>query len=132
MDVADLLEEGTVRVAPEAYTVFKTDRAEPTAFATVQDGTETTVVAEAGTVSEAHVIESEGTWRRLTFDATLPFELVGFLAEVATALAREEIPIFVVSSYSTDHVFVKDHELDRAIRTLEALGCTVDRRMTGN
>jgi hypothetical protein len=130
VDATDHFENGTVTVAPEAYTVYKTDRAEPTAFATVQDDSETTVVAEAGAVSGDHVVESEGGWRRLTFDATLPFDLVGFLAEIATALACEEIPIFVVSSYSTDHVFVKDGDLDRAIRALEALGCTIDRRPT--
>jgi hypothetical protein len=128
VDVADLLHEGTVTVAPETYVVLKTDRVEPRAFATVQDGTETTVVAEAGTVSGDHILESEGGWRRLTFDVTLPFDLVGFLAEIATVLAREEVPIFVVSSYSTDHVFVEDCDLDRATRALEALGCTVDRR----
>jgi hypothetical protein len=125
VNLTDFFETGTVTVAPETYTVMKTERAVPTAFATVRDGRETTVVAEEGTVSEDHVVESTGGWRRLTFDATLPFELVGFLARVATALADEEVPVFVLSSYSTDHVFVRDDDVDRATRALESLGFTV-------
>ncbi|MDT3436086.1 ACT domain-containing protein [Haloarcula sp. 1CSR25-25] len=55
----------------------------------------------------------------------LPFELVGFLATVASALAEVDISVFVISTYSTDHVFVKEDDLDAAVLRLENLGCTV-------
>jgi hypothetical protein len=56
----------------------------------------------------------------------LPFELVGFLAAVATALAEVDVSVFVVSSYATDHVFVREDDLPAAVRRLEELGCEVD------
>ena len=125
MNPSEFLDGGTVIVAPETYAVLTTDRPVDDAFATVQDGTETTVVAVAGQVPEEYVLDAEPGWRRLTFDATLPFELVGFLAAVATALARVDVSIFALSSYSTDHVLVKDTDLERATEALEALGCRV-------
>ncbi|KTG30520.1 ACT domain-containing protein [Haloferax profundi] len=125
MDPTDFFEDGTVTVSEETYTVVKAKQADPDAFATIQDGAETTVVAEEGTVDEANVVESEGGWKRLTFEMVLPFELVGFLAAVAGALADEDISIFALSAYSTDHVLVKEDDVPAATAKLEELGCVV-------
>ncbi|KAB1187347.1 MULTISPECIES: ACT domain-containing protein [Haloferax] len=127
MNPTEFLDGGTVTVSDETYTVYKTEHPESAAFATIQDENETTVVAEAGTVSGENVIESEPGWKRLTFEMVLPFELVGFLAAVATALADEDISIFAISAYSTDHVLVKEEDVPVATKKLEALGCAVER-----
>ncbi|WP_396611498.1 ACT domain-containing protein [Haloferax sp. S1W] len=127
MKPTDFFEGGTVSVSAETYTVYKTTRPDPEAFATIQDETETTVIAEAGSVDESTVIEAEDGWKRLTFEMVLPFELVGFLAAVATVLAEEDISIFALSSYSTDHVLVKETDVAAATRKLEGLGCAVER-----
>ena len=127
MDPSDFLDGGTVTVAEETYTVYRTERPESSAFATIQDETETTVIAEEGTIDESNVLAAEPGWRRLTFEMVLPFELVGFLATVASVLAEEGISIFAVSAYSTDHVLVKDVDVDAATKKLEALGCAVER-----
>lgn len=55
----------------------------------------------------------------------LPFDLVGFLAAVATALAEADVSVFVLSSYSTDHVLVKEDDIDASISKLETFGCNV-------
>jgi hypothetical protein len=47
--------------------------------------------------------------------------LIGFISGISKALADEGIPIFVVSAYSTDHVFVKNEYLDRAVKVLNKL-----------
>jgi len=52
---------------------------------------------------------------------------VGFLARVSGALAEEGISIFVISSYSTDHILVKEKDVLKAIRKLEELGCIVEK-----
>jgi hypothetical protein len=57
----------------------------------------------------------------------LPFSLVGFFALVAGALAEAGVSIFSISAYSTDHVFVKGHDLEKAVKTLEKLGMSVRR-----
>ena len=58
----------------------------------------------------------------------LPFGLVGFMAKVSQALADEKISIFAISAYSTDHVLVKEKDLNKAIKKLENLGCIIERR----
>jgi hypothetical protein len=127
MDPEEFLDGGTVTVPATTYAVCRTEQGDPDAFATVRDETETTVVAEQDSPVAATAQDVERGWRRRTFDLTLPFELVGFLGVVATALADADVSVFVLSAYSTDHVLVKQSDLDAAVQRLEALGCTVER-----
>ena len=55
----------------------------------------------------------------------LPFGLVGFMAKVSQAFADEKISIFAISAYSTDHVLVKEKDLNKAIKKLKNLGCEI-------
>lgn len=123
MDPIDVLQDGTVRVSAETYAVCRTDHNHPTAFATIQDETETTTVIDQDAVGNVDASTVEGGWKRLTFEMDLPFGLVGFLAAVTTALADADVSVFVLSSYSTDHVLVDEDDLDAAVSQLEALGC---------
>lgn len=125
MDPSQFLQDGAVRISDDTYAVCQTEHSHPTAFATVQDDTETTVVVEADEARKIDADEIESDWKRLTFEMDLPFELVGFLARVATELANADVSVFVISSYSTDHVFVKADDLDDAISQLANLGCTI-------
>ncbi|RDZ53188.1 ACT domain-containing protein [Haloferax sp. Atlit-6N] len=126
MDPSDFFEGGTVTVSAATYAVVKAERGDPDAFATIRDENETTVVVEEGRVDEATAVEVERGWKRLTFEMVLPFELVGFLAQVAGALAEEDISIFALSAYSTDHVLVREDNAAAAATKLESLGCTVE------
>jgi len=127
MDPEEFLDGGTATVPATTYAVCRTDRDVPDAFATVSDETETTVVVDQERPVVADADDVERGWKRLTFDMDLPFELVGFLGVVATALAEVDVSVFVLSAYSTDHVLVKQADLDAAVRRLETLGCTVER-----
>jgi len=125
MNPSEFLDGGTVSVSDETYAVCRTDRDHPAAFATVREAGETTVVVEEGDLDEVDASDVEPGWKRLTFEMELPFELVGFLAAVATALAEVDVSVFVLSSYATDHVFVAEQALGAAVERLEALGCVV-------
>nr|WP_254279495.1 ACT domain-containing protein [Halomicroarcula marina] len=127
MDPDEFLADSTVTVSPERYAVVRTDREYPTAFATVRDQNETTVVVPEDNYDAADGEDAERGWRILTFEVVLPFELFGFLARVATALADAEVSVFALSAFSTDHVLVKDDDVDRAVRALAELGCDVKR-----
>ncbi|TKX83492.1 ACT domain-containing protein, partial [Halorubrum sp. SS5] len=119
MDPSEFLDGGAVSVSGETYAVCRTDSDHPGAFATVREAEETTVVVEECEVDAVDADAVEPGWRRLTFEMELPFELVGFLAAVATALAEVDVSVFVVSSYATDHVFVGEEDLSAAARRLE-------------
>ncbi|MEO8215933.1 MAG: ACT domain-containing protein [Acidobacteriota bacterium] len=68
----------------------------------------------------------EGGWRCLKVGGPLPFTMTGVLASIAVPLAHAAIPIFVVSTYDTDYVFMKDEKLDGARTVLAAAGFVVD------
>lgn len=118
---------GRAVVSPRTFAIVKTKRACAGAFAVIKDDRETTSVVEETRIRTQKLLGYEGGWRMITFDMILPFNLVGFLARVAGALAEAGIGIFTISAYSTDHVFVKERDLERAVQTLEKLGMSVRR-----
>lgn len=114
-----------VYVWKETFAVMKSKRAYPNAFVNIVDRNEITVIVDQSKVNEDDVIEIEKGWRVLTFNTVLPFGLVGFLAKVSQALANKKISILAISTYSTDHILVKEKDLKKTIKTLESLGCIV-------
>jgi hypothetical protein len=40
----------------------------------------------------------------------------------STLLANEDIPIFVISTYSTDQLLVREERLDKAVKVLQKNG----------
>lgn len=59
-------------------------------------------------------------WRGFKIEGQLDFSLVGVLAEIAKILAQSEISIFVVSTYNTDYIFVKEDRLESSLKVLGA------------
>ena len=51
--------------------------------------------------------------------------LVGIISNIASALAKEHIPIFAVSTFNTDYIFVKDEYFPKAVQTLRGIGCQI-------
>ncbi len=67
-------------------------------------------------------VTCERDWRILQVQGPLDFGLTGILAALAQPLADAGIPIFAVSTYSTDYVLVKAHRLKEALDVLRASG----------
>ncbi|MDH5715627.1 MAG: ACT domain-containing protein [Candidatus Aminicenantes bacterium] len=128
MRLEDYFKNGKVYVWKETFTVIKSKRPLPDAFAVIQDKNEITVVIDQSKINEEDIIEIERDWKILTFNMVLPFDLVGFLAVVSSTLAEEEISIFAISAYSTDHILVKQKHLAIAVKKLKALGCSVEEK----
>lgn len=116
-------------VDPSKYTIGKLDSTpafSDKVFAVIKDQNEVTVVAKEGFVSQP--ISVEGFFRRITFDVAIPYDLIGFVSYVSTLLANQNVPILVYSAYSTDHLFVKEEDLGRAVEALEKDGMTYTKR----
>lgn len=60
----------------------------------------------------------ENGFRMLTFDTQMPFDVVGFISTVSKILADAGIPILVQSSFSRDHLFVRQNDLGNALKAL--------------
>ena len=88
--------------------------------ALIDDGNETTLVCSESALGEigAEVSDSEHGWRRITFAGPLPWELVGFLADVAGRLAAARIPLAAMAGFTTDHVLVRAAHADLAVAVL--------------
>jgi len=61
-------------------------------------------------------------WRSLKVEGKLDFTLVGILSSLTSSLAHVGIVVFVISTYDTDYIFVKDSDLDRAVIALRNAG----------
>ena len=64
----------------------------------------------------------EAGWRALRIVGPLAFDLVGVIASVTVPLAASGIGVFVLSTYDTDLVLVKDEDLDAAVDVLGGAG----------
>jgi uncharacterized protein len=110
-----------IKLWDETFAVVKSKREYPGAFANIKDKKELTVIIEQDKIKKEDIIQIEKDWRLITFDMVLEFNLVGFIAKISNALAKEGISIFVVSSYSTDHLMVKEKDLEKTLEVLENL-----------
>jgi hypothetical protein len=94
----------------------------PEAFsALVVDPDEVTLVCSEQAVAaygDEQRLQLEVGWRRITFAGPLPWEQVGFLADVAGRLARAQIPFTSLSGFTTDHVLVRAAQADLAVAVL--------------
>lgn len=67
----------------------------------------------------------EAGWRCLVVEGTLEFHQVGILASLAHPLAAAGVSIFVVSTYDTDYLLVKQYKLEMALAALTRAGHTI-------
>ena len=72
-------------------------------------------------------IQAERDWRCLKVEG--PFDLastIGVMAALAVPLAEAGISLFVVSTYDTDYLLLKERQLTPAVEVLSAAGHTVN------
>jgi len=67
-------------------------------------------------------IQCDRDWRCLKVEGPLDLSLIGILASLTVPLARMGICIFVVSTYDTDYVLVKEKRLEEAVLVLSQEG----------
>ena len=64
----------------------------------------------------------EKGWKIFKVDEILDFGLIGILSKISTLLAEEMISIYVVSTYNTDYIMVKEKNLYNTIEKLRKNG----------
>ena len=63
-------------------------------------------------------VKVEKDWRILKVEGTLDFSLIGILAKISEILAKNSISIFVISTFNTDYILVKEEKVEKAILVL--------------
>ena len=68
----------------------------------------------------------ESGWRVFALQGPIPFDQTGVIAGLTAPLAAAGIPVFVLSTFDTDYLLVRDGHVDRAREALtNVAGCEV-------
>lgn len=70
-------------------------------------------------------VKAERDWRALRIAGPLAFSLIGILTSLITPLAKANISVFVISTYDTDYILVKNIFLPKAISILNLEGHSI-------
>jgi uncharacterized protein len=84
---------------------------------------ELSIVCRQGAVPEG--IRCERGWRCLRVAGTLDFTLTDVLASLLDPLAEARVAVFVVATFDTDYLLVKEDRLDAAVEVLRREGHVV-------
>jgi len=121
-------ETHTLRLLPERFAICRLPADAPAPpfpqasalHAVTRTAEELSVVCvEANAPEEARV---ERGFRCLKVEGPFDLGVVGVMASLAVPLARAGVSVFVVSTFDTDYVLVRDPQLEDGIRALEAEG----------
>jgi len=69
---------------------------------------------------------AERGWCALELAGPLDFSLTGVVAALVSPLAEAAVPIFVISTFETDYLFVRERDLERSVDALAEAGHSVD------
>ncbi len=134
--VTNLLLESKVEVSPETYSVISLQDKDwqsllenpelsprmSAPFMIFKDKWEITLVLdEVDFETIRHTIRDakiERNFRLLSFDVDLDFDVVGFMAQIAKILAEAGISILPISSFSRDHILLRQDDLASALKAL--------------
>lgn len=78
---------------------------------------ELSIVLDENIDVESDIVEYN--WRAIKIEGILDFSLIGILSTISKILAMANIGIFVISTYNTDYILVKEEKLEKAIIVLK-------------
>jgi uncharacterized protein len=135
-DVAQLLRRTKVEVAPASFALvgvrhedwkrlLENPELSPrvdSVFMILRDAFEVTLLLEEddwrAMRHAARDAKVERGFRLVTLDIELPWNVVGFLARVTEILATAGVAVGALSSFSRDHLLIRQDDLGTALRVL--------------
>ena len=69
--------------------------------------------------------KAERGWRCLKVQGPLDLDLTGVLSSIAAPLAEAGVSIFTLSTYDTDYILIREGDLEKVKRALQASGHTL-------
>ncbi len=93
-------------------------------FVVVHTPEELTIVVEEGSAPSGSQMDTG--WRALRVRGPLDLSLIGVLSSLAAPLAKAAVGIFVVSSFDTDYVLIREDSLERGVSALVRAGHVVE------
>ncbi|MBP7462193.1 MAG: ACT domain-containing protein [Candidatus Delongbacteria bacterium] len=121
-----------LHILPDSYSIYRFDPGTPvpsswwveSPFVSItRTPDELSVVCRSCKISES--TREESGRRLLRIRGPLDFSLTGVISSLSQPLAEAGIAIFVISTYDTDYLMVKQTQLDHACRVLSEKGHTI-------
>ncbi|HEV7920473.1 MAG TPA: ACT domain-containing protein [Thermoanaerobaculia bacterium] len=81
---------------------------------------ELSIICDEGRVPDG--VQAERSWRCLAAEGPIAFSVTGVAASLTGALAAHGINVFLVATYDTDYLLVKEETLPRALDALREAG----------
>lgn len=81
---------------------------------------ELSIVCDVRAVPEE--VQAERAWRLLKVEGPIPFEMTGVAAALVTPLAEARISVFILATYDTDYLLVKEESFQDAVEVLRGAG----------
>lgn len=111
-----------------SYAICRLDAADPIPawatngrfFSITRTSAELSIVCEANAAPTG--VPCERGWRVLVVHGPLDFALTGIVANLSAVLAAASISVFIVSTYDTDYLLVRENDLDRAVVAFREAG----------
>ena len=85
---------------------------------------EISLVCESG-CAPSNAVAVENGWKAFKISGTLDFGLIGIIAGISKILAAAGIGVFVISTYDTDYILMKEYNFDKGIGALKDNGYVV-------
>jgi hypothetical protein len=94
----------------------------PTLWSATRTADELSLVCEEQQVPAG--ARAERGWRAFALEGPIPFDQTGVIAGLTAPLAAAEIPVFVLSTFDTDYLLVREAHVPRAREVLASIaGC---------
>lgn len=90
----------------------------PFTFLSVTDD-EISLVCPSGSLPP-NITHIERDWKAFKIQGKLDFGLIGIIASISQLFAKNQISIFVISTYNTDYILVKEPQYAKAMDLLRA------------
>ena len=118
-DSSFVIESGTYTIAKIVGNI-KTENC----FLVTKDKLETTVIykSEDNNINIINIIDKKDNYALIGIDVSVPFYSVGFIAEVTGRLAKKNINVLVVSTFSRDYVLINNEHREESRRILIEMG----------
>ncbi|HEY0156176.1 MAG TPA: ACT domain-containing protein [Thermoanaerobaculia bacterium] len=81
---------------------------------------ELSVVCDDDAVAEG--VQAERGWRALKVEGPIPFEVTGVAAALVAPLAEARISVFLLATFDTDYLLLKEEVFEAAVAVLRRQG----------
>lgn len=125
------MEKLSLKVLPERLAVCSVDKNQPIPrwvlessdfYSISKTRDELSIVSAEESVPVG--VKAEKGWAAIEVEGPLKFDLIGIVSSLTTSLAENGISVFVLSTYNTDYILIKEENLKTA-KTVLSKFCLV-------